>query len=239
LSGFFSKDAVLASTLQSPYWPLFAPLGFAGAFLSAVYVARALRLLWRGEGSGGARVTGARWMGAGMAPLVVLAASLGLALVPLVRLVGGELPEDLLVGAAGVALSAGGLALGWFVPAALLPGPARGAAERGFRLGGGFDTLVARPALALALACARFDDRVVDGAVRAVGRGGLGVARLADLADERGIDGLIRGLVRTTRGLGSRARTLQSGLVHRELLLAVAGAALFFVLLLVGFGAGV
>jgi len=39
--------------------------------------------------------------------------------------------------------------------------------------------------------------------------------------------------VRGTRGLGGRARELQSGLVHRELLITVAGVALIFALLVV------
>jgi NADH-quinone oxidoreductase subunit L len=232
LSGFFSKDAILAATLESPYAPLFAPLAIAGSFLSAVYVARALRLLWRGEGSG-APVTGLGWMGAGMAVLVVLAASLGLAVGPLARLVGGELPRDLLVAIPGVVLAAGGLAVGWFLPAGRLLGPARAVAERGFRFGGGFDGLVARPALATAQVADRFD-RGIHAVVLGVGRAGLSVARASRLADEKGIDGLIAALVRGTWALGGRARELQSGLVHRELLLAVAGVALIFVLLVIG-----
>jgi NADH-quinone oxidoreductase subunit L len=232
LGGFFSKDAILAATLDSPYSPLFVPLALAGAFLSAVYVARALRLLWRGEGGCGP-VTGVGWMGAGMAALVVLAASLGLAVGPLARLVGGELPKDLLVAAAGVVLAAGGLAIGWSLPAVRLLGPATAAAERGFRLGGGFDGVVARPALLAARAADRFD-RGVHAVVLGVGRAGLSLARATRLADERGIDGLIAALVGGTRSLSGRARGLQSGLVHKELLLAVVGVGLIFVLLVIG-----
>jgi NADH-quinone oxidoreductase subunit L len=128
----------------------------------------------------------------------------------------------------------GGLLVGWFVSAGRLLGPALGLAEKGFKIDGGFDGFVARPALALARTSARFDDGVVHAAVRAVGRGGLAVAAWTKLADERGIDGLIAALVRGTRALGGRARELQSGLVHRELLLAVVGGALVFVLLVIG-----
>jgi NADH-quinone oxidoreductase subunit L len=49
LSGFFSKDAILAASLESPYAPVLAPLAFAGTLLTATYVARALRILWRGD----------------------------------------------------------------------------------------------------------------------------------------------------------------------------------------------
>jgi NADH-quinone oxidoreductase subunit L len=92
---------------------------------------------------------------------------------------------------------------------------------------------VARPALALARVSDRLD-RYVHAVVVAVGRGAVAVAGATRFADERGIDGLIRALVRGTHGLGSRARELQSGLVHRELLVAVVGGALVFVLLVIG-----
>jgi NADH-quinone oxidoreductase subunit L len=70
--------------------------------------------------------------------------------------------------------------------------------------------------------------------VLGAGRLGLAVAGTARLLDERGIDGLIAALVSGTRSLGVRARTLQSGLIHKELLLAVVGGALIFVLLAIG-----
>lgn len=237
LSGFFSKDAILAATLESPYAALFLPLALVGTLLTAAYVARALRLLWRNDGCGNGReasVAGIRWMGAGLVPLTVLAAVLGPALTPLARLVGEELPGDVLTALGGLAAVVAGLLLGWLVPDGRLLGPLRGIAETGFRFGGGFDGLVARPALALARATARFDDGVIHPAVLAVGRASLAVAGAARTTDERGIDGLIFALVRGTRRLGGRARELQSGLIHKELLLAAVGGALIFVLLVIG-----
>jgi NADH-quinone oxidoreductase subunit L len=232
-SGFFSKDAILAAALASPYAALLFPLALAGALLTAVYVARALRLLWRGE-AGDEPVAGAAWMGAGFAGLVTLAVVLGPALVPLGALLGAEVPGDLLTATLGLLFALSGLALGWFVPAGRLLGPLRATAEAGFRVGGGFDALVVRPALAVARAAARFDDGVISAAVFAVGRAALAVAGATRLSDERGIDALIFGLARGARELGGRARQLQTGLVHRELLLAVAGGALIFVLLMIG-----
>jgi NADH-quinone oxidoreductase subunit L len=70
--------------------------------------------------------------------------------------------------------------------------------------------------------------------VLGVGRLGFAAGRASRLADERGIDGLISALVDGVRRLGGRARELQSGLVHKELLLAVVGAALIFLLLATG-----
>jgi NADH-quinone oxidoreductase subunit L len=233
LSGFFSKDAILAASLESPYAPLLAPLAFAGTLLTATYVALALRLLWRGDDRT-EPVAGIGWMGAGLAALVGLAATLGPALPPLARLIGTELPEGIGLGAVlGAVLALAGLALGWFVPAGRLLGLLRGPAETGFRIDGGFDGLVARPALATARALDHLD-RGIHAAVLGVGRVGLAAAHASRLVDERGIDGLIAALVRGTRELGGRARKLQSGLVHRELLIAVAGVALIFALLVIG-----
>lgn len=232
LSGFFSKDAILAASFESPYAFLLAPLALIGTALTAAYVARALRLLWHGD-SRSESVAGIGWMGAGLASLAVLAAALGLAVEPIVRLIGRELPGDLLVASFGLVTALGGLALGWFVPAGRMLGPLRETAARGFRIAGGFDGLVARPALAVARASDALE-RGLYAAVIGAGRLGLAVARATRLGDERGIDGLIFALVRGTRTLGGRARELQTGLIHRELLIAVAGGALILAFLVVG-----
>ncbi|WP_047863751.1 NADH-quinone oxidoreductase subunit 5 family protein [Rubrobacter aplysinae] len=227
LSGFFSKEAVVAATLHSPSAPVLAPLALVGALLTAVYVARALRLLWRGEGEDKS-VPGARWMWAGLAALVVLAAALGVAKAPLTGLLGREIPFGFLAALLGLALALAGLVLGWLVPAGTLLGPLRGAAERGFRVLGGFDGLVARPALALALT-ADAVDRGLHAGVLGAGRLSLSVANVARATDEHGIDRLIAGLVRGMRRLGRRARRMQTGLVHRELMLAAFGVAVILI----------
>ena len=232
LAGFWSKDAVLAATYESSYAWLLFPLALIGTALTGIYVARALRLLWSGDPQD-EPVAGLRWMGAGLAGLVGLAAVLGFVLGPLARLVGGELPNDLLTVVIGTAVALGGLALGWFVSADGLLGPLRASAAQGFRIGGGFDQLVARPALAVARATDSFDGGIHRGVI-GVGRAGIAVAQASRLTDEKGIDGLIFALVRGTRDLGRRARRLQTGLVHKELLLAVTGGALILALLAIG-----
>jgi NADH-quinone oxidoreductase subunit L len=232
LAGFWSKDAVIAATFASPYvWFLF-PLALVGTALTGIYVARALRLLWKGE-TEDEPVAGIRWMGAGLAGLVALAVVLGFALGPLARLVGGELPKDLLTVILGTAVALGGLALGWFISADSLLGPVRAHAANGFRVGGGFKQLVARPVLAVASATDAFD-HVIHRGVLGVGRAGLTVAQASRFTDERGIDGLIFALVRGTRDLGRRARRLQTGLIHKELLLAVTGGVLILAFVAIG-----
>ncbi|QIN81004.1 NADH-quinone oxidoreductase subunit L (plasmid) [Rubrobacter marinus] len=233
LSGFFSKDAILAASFASPAAWILAPLALAGTLLTGLYVARALRLLWRGTEEAGS-VAGIGWMGAGLAVLAALSATLGLALPLVADLLGAPAPEEtLLVGAAGLVAALVGLALGWRIPGFRLLGPLLGPSERGFRTGGGFDGLVARPALSAARALDLFD-RGVHAVVFGVARAGLALASASRVADERGLDGVIRALVRGARSLGGRARRLQSGLVHRELLLAAAGGALILVFLAVG-----
>jgi NADH-quinone oxidoreductase subunit L len=173
-------------------------------------------------------------MGAGFTVLTVLAAVLGLTLMPVAELLGAEAPEEtLLVAALGLVAALIGLAVGWAFPADRLLGPLSGLAGRGFRVGGGFDGLVVRPALAFARALDALDRGIHTG-VLAVGSAALAVANASRATDEKGIDGLIVALGRSARRLGNRARTLQTGLVHKELLLAAVGGALVFALLIVG-----
>jgi len=233
LSGFWSKDAILAASFSSPYAPLLAPLALAGTLLTGLYVAQALSVLWRGEGLS-QPVAGVGWMGAGFAILAALAALLGLALPPVADLLGIVPPEEtLLVAALGFGMTLSGLVIGWAFPAERVLGPLSGLAGKGFRVGGGFDGIVGRPALVFARALDALD-RGIHASVLAVGSAALAVASASRVTDDKGIDRLIAALVRGTRELGSRARKLQTGLVHKELLLATVGVALVFALLIVG-----
>ncbi|HEU5431992.1 MAG TPA: proton-conducting transporter membrane subunit, partial [Thermomicrobiales bacterium] len=97
LAGFWSKDAVIAAALDAPTALALAPLALAGALLTGIYVARMLRLLW-GDASDGGREPEAATaeliaMGTGLAGLTALAAILGLALEPIGRLLGVDIPS--------------------------------------------------------------------------------------------------------------------------------------------------
>jgi NADH-quinone oxidoreductase subunit L len=105
------------------------------------------------------------------------------------------------------------------------------AAAVGFRLGGGWQDLAIRPALALAAALDGVDTRLL-GLVLALGRFGLDVATGLNRFEDRELDGGITALGRAVARLGRRARALQSGLVVRELAMASAGAAVAVVVLL-------
>jgi hypothetical protein len=73
---------------------------------------------------------------------------------------------------------------------------------------------VVRPTFAVARALARFDDRIVDGAVRGVARSGRWAAGLTGRRIEIRVDGLVGGVGRAAQGLAALARRPQTGQVH-------------------------
>jgi len=231
LAGFWSKDAVVAATVAAPTAGLLAPFAVVGTLLTGGYVGRALRLLWRGDAAEGP-VAGLGWMIAGLAALALLAATLGVAVRPIGALLHVPILADPASLVVDLAAAVTGLLIGWLFPLARLFGPARTWVATGFRVRGGFDGLVARPALALAV-LADGSDRAIHRAVRGTGRSCLGLARAARVVDERGIDGMIHALVSRTRDLGARARLLQTGLVSRELVFTMGGVVLIAAVVLV------
>lgn len=230
LSGFFSKDAVIAAALSSSNAWLLATFALAGTLLTGAYMARALRILWRGD-SQARDIAGLGWMGAGLAGLVTLAVILGAAFPSIETLLHTPLSENTLAQILGLSAALGGLTLGWFITGRRLLGPLLPWAQQGFAIAGGFDNLIVRPALAMARGCERLERGLYDTAL-AVGRSGLAMGRTVRRSDEQGIDGLIFSLARGTIELGRRARKLQSGLIHREMAITVVGTALIFVTLL-------
>jgi NADH-quinone oxidoreductase subunit L len=215
-------------------------------------MARALRILWRGEHQV-RHVTGVAWMGTGLAALVSLALILGLAFPAIEALVEGPLPKSTIAQIAGLVAALSGLGLGWFVGGSRLLGPLRDWARQGFVMGGGLETWVVGPSLRVARACEHLE-RAMYQTILAFARPAVLLARAfkqtevqlydtvvtfgwlndavgrgARRNDEHGIDGLIAGLVRRTLALGAHLRTLQSGLIHRELVMSGAGMVLFLV----------
>ena len=261
LSGFFSKDAVIAAALSAPNVAWLAPLALVGTLLTGAYLARTLRLLWREreEGESESRpVAGARWMGVGVWALVIPAVFLGLTFGPIEALLGLPGPEAHGTTAMlfGLLAAAAGLALGWLVPAPRLLGPFHPWAQSGLVIAGGLTFWIGRPAMALAYGCQRLE-RGLYATVLSVGRGGLFIARgcgrverglyavvlgtgraslavahLVRVGDERRIDGLIFSLVAGVRGWGDRARSLQSGWIHHSLAISAVVTAVTLIILL-------
>jgi len=239
LSGFFSKDAIIAASLNSNSVQILLPLALVGTLLTGSYMARALRILWQKNGSSHA-VAGLIWMGTGLGALVFLAVSLG-ALFPTLEL---TLESSLKVIAAentinwilpvalGLAAALSGLLLGWFIPMSKLLGPLLPWANQGFSVAGGFDNLMVRPAYAIARSCEKLERLLYNG-VLAIGSLGLAIAKVLRRNDEQGIDGFIFSFVQATVDLGSKARTLQSGLIHKELAISTIASAVIFVFMFV------
>lgn len=234
------EEVVTAAGHAAPALGWLAAL--AGA-LSAAYMARfQLQAFARGRATCEDRAPGAgeRWP---LYPLAAATAVLGvLWLAPvhgfLARLLPGEVPS----GSAGelglsLALVAGGLAAGRAVARRrpeLGEGGRQAAAADWLGLPGLARVAVVRPARGLCHALALFDDRVVDGAVRASAALALGLARLGRRLVEALLDGVPEGLSRLVGRGGAAARRLQTGLTHHYYRLIVAGLAALILVLLLG-----
>ncbi|QFG25346.1 NADH-quinone oxidoreductase subunit L [Actinomadura sp. WMMB 499] len=206
LSLWFTKDAVLAAVLERS--PALFAVGTAASVVAAGYAAKAMVEVWARRGGGEReRVPLPQAL-----PLGVLAAAACVA--------GFAVPFDgwwqvrprpsawelglsgvLAVGAvAGVAVAGRGREPAWGLRWLYL--------ERSAHAG------VVRPVFALARGLARFDDRVVDGTVVAVARGGRRLAGFAGRDVEPRVDGPVAAVGRGARALGALARRPQTGQVH-------------------------
>ncbi len=239
-----TKDAVLAAALEESPW-LYV-VGLAAAALSAAYAGKVLVVVWRRTPRAEAGQVedhldeerqGTRRVGVLVqAPLVVLAVGalvLGLLALPpfgddLARALGEEpvhpTPVEL-TSSAVVALAV--LALAWWRP---LPEPRWALGWLGLEQAA--HLCVVRPTLGAAHALARFDDRVLDGAVEATSRACLRVAAWASRADDRRLDGAVESVAAGLRGLGRLARRPQTGQLHQYYLQAAAFLAVGVLLLL-------
>ncbi|MBI3322085.1 MAG: NADH-quinone oxidoreductase subunit L [Candidatus Omnitrophica bacterium] len=91
-----------------------------------------------------------------------------------------------------------------------------------------YETVLLRPARALARIAFSFDARVVDGAVNGAGAAGLLASRVKAWVDNRIVDGLVNGVAIVTGRAGAVLRLLQTGRVQNYLLLASAAAVVIF-----------
>lgn len=256
LAGFWTKDAIEAVAASSPAAALLVPITVFGSLLTGAYVSRMLRLLWRGARPA-VPIPGLGWMMFAFALLAALSAALGLLLEPIARLLDMPLPENAVLRVLGPLAAIAGLATGWTGLAARAVAPLQPNAAAGFRLADGWITVAVRPALALARVLQHFDaglhdlvfatgrlglavarqpitwtDAALDRTVSRVGVAGITMAVASRRFDESDLDGAIAVLVKVAFRLGTSARQLQSGLVSRELALAVAGTGGILLLLI-------
>ncbi len=234
LSLWTTKDAVLVAAEQRSL-ALYL-VGTLAAVLAAAYAARAVAIVLRPTAEQGVRMPLLAW--APLVPLAVVAAVGGLlALPPLAdRLLPGTVESPSTIGLA----IAGVMAL--LVAAVVFPraeqlGRATGLVGNVLRdwlhLEQAVHAVVVHPSLRLSEALAVFDDRVVDGVVRASAPVTQGLARLSRRLDERGVDGLVTAVVVGTQRLAVLARRPQTGQLHTYLAQSAVVLVLAVVLLLV------
>jgi NADH:ubiquinone oxidoreductase subunit 5 (subunit L)/multisubunit Na+/H+ antiporter MnhA subunit len=239
LSIWATKDHVLVGALHESI-PLYV-VGLAAAALGAAYAARAVTLVWSRPGQEperSGRVT--RWQRAPLPALAAGAVLLGVFALPVVwreyaTIVSASADPGPrwweLVGSAALAVATAG-AIGSLVRRrGDVPAPRALGSWLGLEASA--RTLVAQPMWATATGLARFDDRVVDGGVRATAAVAATFARVVDARLEWSVDGLVRALARGFRTLGRLARRPQTGQLHHYYAQAVVILAVLAVLLLV------
>ena len=253
--GYFSKDGVLAAGLQSslPEWYFLAALG--GALLTAMYMSRALGILWKGEAGEIQNSRGLRWMQGGLLAMLVFVIGGGFLLHNMMEMAGFTLPKAQAAQIGGLLAALAGLVAGWLMAGKTYHHSAVKFIRNNYPLAGGYHVLVNRPVMQLARRCRRIDEsihRVVLQAGRSAlklseaagvsdgllhrgvfgfGKFGLRLGNWSRRSDERGIDRLIAFLVAKVQALGRYGRRIQSGLVHRELLWSVWGLVVFVALM--------
>ncbi len=232
LSGFFSKDAIIFATIESTNAWLFVPLVLIGTVLTGAYMARAIKILWQGKAEH-KELAGAKWMAMGMGGLVILVVVLGSVFSSIEVSISAPIEASMMAAIMGLIAATSGFLLGWFVPVSTLLGPVVEKANNGFSIAGGFDNLCVRPAFAIATACEKLERRLYN-SVLWVGQAGIKIGHYARRIDDKGIDRFIFSAVRRTINLGTQARELQSGYIHKELaIMTVVTAVLLAVIVVV------
>ncbi|WP_419665458.1 NADH-quinone oxidoreductase subunit L [Streptomyces sp. 2-1] len=238
LSLWAAKDVLLAGALERSPW-LYAA-GLAGAFLSAVYSAKALWFVWR---PAVARPDARRIPAGAVWPLVLLAFACVALVVPAFPPVRDSVSRVLAASgqpapaawefalSAGLALLAAAGAWGW----GARPLPLAARAKSGFADWLGLEraahVLLVAPTMRLARAAAAFDDRVLDRAVEGSASATVRLARWTDDVVERAVDGTVGAVAAGTRALGRWARRPQTGQLHQYLAQAVAAFTVLAVVL--------
>lgn len=254
--GYFSKDGVLAAGLQSslPEWYFAAAL--LGALMTAVYMSRALGILWKGDSDEVEQPSGLRWMQSGLTLMVLFVLGGGLFLHGMVEAADFHLPKAKVAKIGGLIAALAGLAAGWLASFKKADHPLTVFIQNNYPVGGGYSSLVVAPVMKLASFCRKTDEgihqlvlgigrsvlKVSSGSdvtdyqihkeVHSIGRFGLKLGNWSQRSDEHGINGLISGLVESIKDMGKKGRKTQSGLVHRELMYSVWGMVAFLILMI-------
>ncbi len=246
-SGFWSKDEILLDALNwgraNHNYVIFA-LGFGAAFLTALYMSRMFLLVFHGEYRGDGHphespkvMTGPLWVFAAFAALIGL---IGTPAWPWFQrtIFYGERPHiaepNYLLMLASSLIAIAGIATGWALydrqlvdrRAIIVPLKRIGLYQllkNNYYVDNIYHAVFIYPGILLAIALARFDLSVIDGAVNRVRDITLVFSWISRYWDIWVVDGLVN-LVGVTTKAGARVlRLAQTGLLQNYILFAVAG----------------
>lgn len=255
LIGYYSKDAVLAAGLKAPMAIIYFPVAAVGALLTAIYIGRALNILWKKEETRLTKVAASSWMKTGMAGLVVVTVFGGFILNPIMQLMDYKLPHATAAIFTGITAAVTGLAVGWFWLNHNFKGNLAAFVRNNYPIGG-YQHLVVRPILQLAGVATTFEnwftrfilalgkifyvlsqrlsraDEIIKWSTLVLGRTNLKIGKLSRLADDNGFEKAIYNVAESVKSFGQAGKKLQSGLVHQEMLWSVIGFIGFLVFMI-------
>lgn len=257
--GYWSKDGILAAGLQASATGWYFPVALIGAFFTAIYMGRAIRILWSDAPEhkpDDHSIEKLNWMRAGLLVLVLVVAIGGFWLEPLVKFAEYEIPKNEIAKYSGLAAAIAGLAAGWFVNTQSLFGKASDFLANNYQLAGGYQSIIVKPVLKFAFWTDRLD-QAIHTAVLKVGTSFAGISHFAQEIDqffskltnqvgsfnlklgglsrkleESGIEQWIASLTSSVQELGKYSKQTQSGMVHKELVWSVGGMLVLMIILI-------
>lgn len=245
LSGFFSKDEIIAVLMHGHHWVALAVVLMTSA-LTAFYMTRLWFRVFHGPKQAEHLHEGHVAMVAPMVLLAAIAALLGAGSVAFSGLLGheGEWPSLQLI-AISLVVAGSGIGLGFWFYGRRSKVVNTGAYKRRFEYAYGalmqkfyfdltYDVLFIRSYFIGTRALAAGDGTVIDGVVNGAARAWSGLATLAWRFDGAVIDGAVNGIGSLARSTGSVLRRLQTGRLQsyqRYIIAAVVLAMFLYVLI--------
>jgi len=222
LSGFFSKDEILAVMLHGHnYWAFGVVI--AASLITAFYMTRLYFRVFEGPEQDEHLHEGHISMTAPMVALAAVTCVIGFSSVRFAEFLGheGEWPSLMLI-AISAAVAVVGIGSGWWVYGRRSVvvntrvykdrlGLAYGALTQKLYFDAAYEILFIKPFIFFAGLLAVFDSRVIDGIVNGVARGWIRVSSVSWSFDGIVIDGAVNGIATLSRQAGTSLRKLQSG----------------------------
>lgn len=244
LAGFFTKDAIIASSFTPPFQVILAPMVLLASVFTGVYIGKTVKLLWFGTGED-QPLAGKSFMHIGIAGLLFFILIFFLFFKPLEDVVGFEAIEGNLPLLLGLVVGITGLILGWIWKESFIPKKLTVFLQNGLYISSIIDSVfingtfyitnrlvsveqflvilpqkTATEALQISQRLTRVD-LLLTQQVFGIGRVNLSLGNFSNQSGEPFINGIINYLVTEVRMLGMYARRLQTGLIHQEMAYAL------------------